>query len=48
LPGVSPAADVARRRLQRLDGSTETLYFGRAGAALTVFPDDAMSLPTID
>jgi hypothetical protein len=31
-----------------LDGSTKTIYVGQAGAPLPAFPDDAMSLPTIN
>ncbi len=31
-----------------IDGSSETVYLGQAGAKLTQFPDDALSLPAID
>lgn len=31
-----------------IDGSTETVYFGQAGAELPTFPEDALSLPAID
>jgi hypothetical protein len=31
-----------------IDGSSETIYLGQAGAELPQFPDDALSLPAID
>lgn len=31
-----------------IDGSSETIYVGQAGANLPVFPDDALRLPAID
>ncbi|WP_119299797.1 hypothetical protein [Dongia deserti] len=31
-----------------IDGSTETVYLGQAGAEMPAFPDDALSLPAID
>lgn len=31
-----------------IDGSTETIYVGKAGAELAAFPDDALSLPALD
>jgi hypothetical protein len=31
-----------------INGSTETIYVGHAGAELPAFPDDALSLPALD
>lgn len=31
-----------------IDGSTQTVYVGHAGTDLPTFPEDALSLPTLD
>jgi hypothetical protein len=31
-----------------IDGSTEAIYLGQAGATVPAFPDDAMRLPALD